>query len=84
MKTSCEVTKNGLQGTKDITPYYPRSLGDVEEVLSALKQSEIIVDITHIKSRDKQRFLDLLCGACFCLNKGICTLKTNVYLIIDK
>ena len=78
------VVNEGLQGTKDITPYYPKSLQDVEEVLTALKNGEIIIDISQVKQRDKQRFVDHVCGACYSLNKGICTLKKDTYLIVDK
>lgn len=84
MKNGAYLNPSGLQGTKDITPYFPTCLSDAEGILTALKQSEIIVDITNLKHRDKQRFLDLLCGASYCLNKGICTLKKDTYLIVDK
>jgi FtsZ-interacting cell division protein YlmF len=84
LKNGAYLNPSGLQGTKDITPYYPLLLSDAEEILAALKESEIIVDISNLKHRDKQRFLDLLCGAAYCLNKGICTLKKDAYLIVNK
>ncbi|MBR5438662.1 MAG: cell division protein SepF [Clostridia bacterium] len=84
MINTAKLNLKGLKGTKDILTYYPKTLNDVEEILTALLNCEILVDITRVKDRDKQRFLDHLCGACFCLNKGICKLDKNVYLIIDK
>ncbi len=74
----------GLQGAKDIETVYPKTLTDLQDVITQIKTSEILVGISLLKQKDKQRFLDILCGACYALNKGICPLNKEIYLIVDK
>ncbi len=75
--------QNFLYG-ENIKTFYPRSLKEVEEIIKYLKTNPLILSLTKLKNNDKQRALDLVCGACYALNKSICVLDKNNYLFIDK
>ncbi len=78
------TVNENLQGTKDIKTVYPKTLTDVEAVIDDIKRNEILIGIATLKQKDKQRFLDVLCGACYALNKGICPINKEIYLIVNK
>lgn len=78
------TVNENLQGTKDIKTVYPKTLTDVEAVIDDIKRNEILISIATLKQKDKQRFLDVLCGACYALNKGICPISKEIYLIVNK
>ena len=72
-----------LKGTEDIKNFAPVSLDEAEQIIDYLKAKPLILSLNYLKGLNAQRFLDLTCGACYALNKKICVLEKNTYLIID-
>ncbi len=71
-------------GTKDIKVFSPFDLQNAEEILIFMQTNPLIVNFENLKQNKKQRFLDLLTGGAVALNKGICVLDKNNFLILDK
>ncbi len=71
-------------GTKDIRVFTPLSLNEVEEIISYLKFSPLILNTSKIKENKKQRLLDLMTGAICALDKNICVLDKDNYLFMKK
>ena len=71
-------------GTKDITAFTPTSLSDVEEIIEYLKLNPLILNLTKLKEKNRQRFLDLITGAMCALDKNVCVLDKENYLFFKK
>ncbi len=69
---------------ENVKAFYPRSLNEVEEIINYLKTNPLILSLVNLKNTDKQRALDLVCGACYSLNKNVCKLDKNNFLFIEK
>ena len=70
-------------GTEDIKNFAPVSLDEAEQIIDYLKAKPLILSLNYLKGLNSQRFLDLMCGACYALNKKICVLEKGTYLFID-
>lgn len=71
-------------GTKDIKAFAPSSLSEVEEIINYLKFNPLILNLSKLKDKNRQRLLDLITGAMCALDKNVCVLDKENYLFFKK
>ena len=64
--------------------FCPRKAEETEEIVDYIKTAPAIVNVSECKGDGAQRVVDILCGAVYALNKKICPLDKDNYLVVDK
>ncbi len=72
------------KGTKEIKNFIVNDLSNIEEILNYIKQYPSIICLNNCKQHLKQRIIDIITGAIYVLDKKICPLDKDNYLIIKK
>ncbi len=72
------------KGTKEIKNFIVTDLSNIEEILNYIKQNPTIICLQGCKQHLKQRVVDIITGAIYMLDKNICPLDKDNYLIIKK
>jgi FtsZ-interacting cell division protein YlmF len=76
-RESGEPLQNG-----PVNVYNPKGYGDVENIIDALKRGEqALVHLEMLKPATLIRVLDMLSGAIYAMNGGICEVGKNTYLL---
>ena len=65
-----------------VTVFRPKSFKDVESIIRSLKEKrEVIVYMNELSDDTGKRVLDIISGAIFALDGGICEMETNTFFI---
>ena len=72
------------KGTKEIKNFIANDLSNIEEILNYIKQYPAIICLNNCKQHLKQRIIDIITGAIYVLDKKVCPLDKDNYLIIKK
>ena len=72
------------KGTKEIKNFVVIDLSNIEEILTYIKLYPAIICLNNCKQHLKQRVIDVITGAIYILDKKVCPLDKDNYLIIDK
>lgn len=75
---------NKTKGTKEIKNFIVTDLSNIEEILNYIKQNPAIICLSSCKQYLKQRVIDIITGAIYVLDKNVCPLDKDNYLIIKK
>lgn len=71
-----------LSGRPGVNVYYPKSYGDVQEIIDLLTVGkQAVVNLNDLKEETAQRVIDLLCGAIYALKGGLCEIEKNIFVI---
>jgi hypothetical protein len=70
--------------TKEIKNFIVNDLSNIEEILTFIKNNPAIICLNGCKQHLKQRVIDIITGAIYMLEKNICPLDKDNYLIIKK
>ena len=71
-------------GAKDIKTFSPSSTEDCLKIINYIKSNPALIYINPTDKAEKQRIIDILCGAVTALSLGICPLDKNNFLILKK
>lgn len=69
-------------GNKNIVFFYPKSYGEVKQLIDYLKQGEsVMLNLDGIGDDEAQRMLDFSSGAVYALNGSIKRVSGNIFLL---
>ena len=71
-------------GAEQIKNFMPNSLDDAPLVIDYLREKSLILNLANLNEKYKQRFLDLMCGATYALNRKICYLDKDTYIFVEE
>ena len=64
-----------------IVVFHPKSFDEVETIIDKLKnKGQALVYLTALKQETALRVLDLLSGAIYALDGGVCEVEKNIFL----
>lgn len=67
----------------EVTRFCPKKAEETEEIINFIRSAPAIVNLSLCRGESAQRIADILCGAVYALNKKICPLDKDNYLIIS-
>ena len=69
-------------GNKNIVFFYPKSYGEVKQLIDYLKQGEsVMLNLDGIGDDEAQRMLDFSSGAVYAVNGSIKRVAGNIFLL---
>lgn len=77
--TESELFEKGTE----VMRFCPKKAEETENIINHVKSAPAIVNLSLCRGDNAQRVLDVLCGAVYALNKKICPLDKDNYLIIE-
>ena len=75
-------TSMNTYGNKNIVFFYPKSYGEVKQLIDYLKQGEsVMLNLDGIGDAEAQRMLDFSSGAVYAVNGSIKRVAGNIFLL---
>lgn len=75
-------TSMNTYGNKNIVFFYPKSYGEVKQLIDYLKQGEsVMLNLDGVPDNEAQRMLDFSSGAVYAVNGSIKRVAGNIFLL---
>ena len=72
------------KGTKEVEVFSPKSVEETAEIINYLREKPAIISISNSPKKQRQRIVDVLCGASYALDMAVCKLDKETFIIVKK